>query len=72
MVKSGDGVRCLFCKKIIENPRQYGDKIIQKFCSDKCRYNYHNEIKREERLLIKETISLLKKISQNRGESNIG
>lgn len=64
--KAGLMVRCLFCGKVIENPREYEGEIVQKFCSDKCRYDYHNRLKKEERVFAKETISLLRKILRNR------
>jgi predicted nucleic acid-binding Zn ribbon protein len=62
-------IRCLSCKETIENPREYKGKVIQKFCSDKCRYDYHNRIKREERFFVKEAMSLLRKISRDKGDS---
>lgn len=67
--RAGLMVRCLFCQKDIENPRKFRDEIVQKFCSDKCRYGYHNRLKKEERVFVKETISLLRKTLRNRGDS---
>lgn len=38
-------------------------KIVQKFCSDGCRYHYHNSLRKEERAFFKETVLLLRKFS---------
>jgi hypothetical protein len=56
-------VRCSFCEKEIEKPRKFKGKIVQKFCSSKCRFDYHNGPKKEERArdFINEMMSLLKK-----------
>jgi hypothetical protein len=54
-------VRCGFCQKEIENPREYKGEVIQKFCRDRCRYSFHNERKRKDLTLAKEMISIFKK-----------
>jgi len=51
----------MFCQKEIESPREQKGKVVQKFCRDECRYDYHNELKRKERVLVKEMISLFRK-----------
>jgi hypothetical protein len=61
-------VKCGFCQKVIESPREYRDEVVQKFCSDGCRYHFHNSLKREQRVFFKETMSLLRKFSGSRGE----
>jgi len=60
-------VRCLFCQKIIERPKIYKGEIVQKFCSDECRWKHHNEIRREEITFAKEVISFLRKILKLKG-----
>ena len=56
-------IRCLFCGREIEKPRKFKEKVVQKFCSSKCRFDYHNGPKKEERArdFINEMMSLLKK-----------
>jgi len=57
-------VKCLFCGILINNPKEHNGEIIQKFCSDQCRYDYHNRLKREKLVFAKEAMSSLKKILQ--------
>jgi len=33
---------CLQCGLKIENPRETGGKVIQKYCSNLCRWRWHN------------------------------
>ncbi len=61
-------VRCGFCGKVIEDPREYRGEVVQKFCSKDCRYKYHNAAKKEALAFFKETMSLLKKISKSKTE----
>ncbi len=35
-------VLCLSCQKEILEPRKEKGREVQKFCNDKCRWNYHN------------------------------
>ena len=62
-------IRCGFCQKTIESPREYKGKVVQKFCSDGCRYHYHNSLNKKERIFFRETMSLLRKFSAGREES---
>jgi hypothetical protein len=57
-------VNCLFCQKEIENPRKYKGEVVQKFCSDGHRYNYHNRINKEERDFGREVVLTLKKFPE--------
>jgi hypothetical protein len=59
-------VKCLFCGRVIENPRKYRDEVVQKFCSDGHRYNYHNRVNKEERDFGKEVVLTLKKFREIR------
>lgn len=61
-------VRCGSCEKVIDNPREYKGEVVQKLCSDGCRYHYHNSLKKEGRAFFKEAMVLLRKFSGNRGE----
>ena len=40
-------ILCLQCQTEILNPREYKNKVVQKYCTPKCRINYHNELKRQ-------------------------
>lgn len=60
-------INCLWCKNLIENPREYKGEIIQKFCKDECRWKYHNSIRREEAAFFKQIISFSQKILGKRG-----
>ena len=44
--KNGDLiVTCLFCHKVMVNPRIERGRIVQKFCTPKCHDAFHNKIK---------------------------
>jgi hypothetical protein len=44
-ISDGAGVQCLSCGKDIPEPLKLNTGDIQRFCSDKCRWNYHNRKK---------------------------
>jgi hypothetical protein len=52
-------VQCLSCGKDIVEPRKEKGVEIQKFCNDRCRWNYHNMKKFE--CFQREMAGLLKK-----------
>jgi len=47
-----------FCGKEIVRPRECRGQVVQRFCSDKCRWRFHNRKRLE---LFRELVTLLKK-----------
>jgi hypothetical protein len=56
---------CLSCNQEIQKPRVEKGKVIQKFCSRKCRLDYHNAPKRKQNLdaFVGELKGLLEKMT---------
>jgi len=51
-------VQCEFCQKDIRGPRECRGQVIQRFCSDLCRFRFHNHKRLE---LFRELVTLLKR-----------
>ena len=60
-------IKCLNCKKLIENPRRFRGEIVQKFCSDDCRFRWHNRRKKEKLGFLAEIMSFSKKVFDGEG-----
>lgn len=52
-------IECQFCGKEIVNPKEFEGEVVQRFCSKKCRFAWHNRRKLEP--FTKELKALLKK-----------
>jgi len=56
-MNEGNIYLCIQCHKIISKPRISKGKMIQKFCNDRCRYEYHKKRRKDNECMLREIMA---------------
>lgn len=56
---------CLYCQKIIEEPRMCKGEIVQKYCNDDCKNGYHKKRRKDNENMLKEIMVIIEKYRGN-------
>ncbi|PIX23349.1 MAG: hypothetical protein COZ69_08765 [Deltaproteobacteria bacterium CG_4_8_14_3_um_filter_45_9] len=59
-------IKCRFCGKEVLTPKEYKGEVVQKFCSKKCRFAWHNRRKLEP--FTKDLMALLERFGYGGGK----